>query len=226
MTLEDVEGASAQRGTAITAPPHAALPIGTQPVERAASASQRPGGGASDATRPPISVEGTPPMAPSFDDKGPDAWMSRCLKHDLDWAFDTAHGGWRCPAPDFTRTGLCDSRPTKWWAQQHLPPAETIEGTSVPRPDQEPEEDPGRNPSLAVAPVAEAEELPDWRPSAERVVELAQGVQPKDVWRYLPRRCWTCGAAPSGAFPDSSPRFGCLHEPAPLPRDGSGEWPH
>lgn len=43
---------------------------------------------------------------------------------------------------------------------------------------------------------------------------------PKDVWRAMPRRCFTCGREPVGRFHDGSPRYDCSHDPVllvPLP---------
>ena len=38
----------------------------------------------------------------------------------------------------------------------------------------------------------------------------------KDVWRALPRRCFTCGRPPDGRFPDGSPSYRCTHPPIRL----------
>lgn len=41
-------------------------------------------------------------------------------------------------------------------------------------------------------------------------------VPPKDVWRVLPQRCFTCGAAPTDRFADGSPKYSCSHPAVPL----------
>jgi hypothetical protein len=38
----------------------------------------------------------------------------------------------------------------------------------------------------------------------------------KDVWRAMPRRCFTCGRPPVSRFPDGSPLYDCSHDAVTL----------
>lgn len=51
-----------------------------------------------------------------------DAWMDRCLRHNVPWVRGERPGLWRCPAPDDTETGACECRPVKAWTARHPSP--------------------------------------------------------------------------------------------------------
>ena len=63
----------------------------------------------------------------------------------------------------------------------------------------------------------------DWRPDPGRIDAVARRVRPKNLWRHLPKRCWTCGAPPIGRYPDKSPLYRCPTGPhSPVTGDPEG----
>jgi hypothetical protein len=150
-----------------------------------------------------------PPLessTPPANDLGSDTPTDQCSVHRQPWSFVRNRGGWCCTAPAETPIGQCDSRPVKAWVKWHPDPGTLIPGAPIPRPDPEPEEA-DTTVSVPVPSVPDPECI--WRPDPGWIDDLARWVKPKDMWRHLPERCWTCGAPPVGRYPDGSPLYRC-----------------
>jgi hypothetical protein len=112
---------------------------------------------------------------------------------------------------DYPKSAWDVEPPAEWSAAPIGPPI-----TPIPRPD---------GPDAVQSVPVPAHPHPDahWRPDPGRIDAVARRVRPKNLWRHLPERCWTCGAPPVGRYPDGSPLYRCPTGPhSPVTGDPEG----